>query len=585
MVNTYKQDEEKTKFSLHNLKRMGKFIKPYKKELLSGFIYGIIGSISVFSVTKIMAYAIDNTFIKKNFMELILLTFICLGLLLLSAFLYKVKRDKMIIVLDNVSKDIKIAIFKKLQELPNNYYDTKSHGKIYTRATSYPDEATAIMCYVFLDAISDIINLILIVIFMFSCNVKLSFVSIGLSIFLVLFFILISPLKRRLMLLRNEKKANVNAYLGESINGVKITQSFNREKKNLSILKDLENKRMGVSNKLRFISDLDWALTNMCNNVSNVIMYAIGLKFLFPAVSIGSIAAISSYADNFWSPLNYLTSSYSEIMDAMTYLEKIFELLDEDIIIKESPKSLNFNIKGNIKFNKVSFSYNNDRTILENLNLEIKSGEKIGLVGETGSGKSTILNLISRFYDVNNGEIYIDDINIKDIKLSTLRRSISMMMQENFIFGRSVYDNLVLDRKIAKEEVIKVCKSLDIHDMIMNLDNGYDTILLNNGSNMSSGERQLLCIARIMIQNPRVIIMDEATSNIDLKTEAKIARAINILTKDRTTIMVAHRISTIKNCDKIFVIKNKNVYESGNHAELMKEKGAYYKLYKEQSIL
>ena len=295
-------------------------------------------------------------------------------------------------------------------------------------------------------------------------------------------------------------------------------------------------------------------------------------------------SAIDSYSSRFWDPLEYITSSYSDLMDASTYLERIFELLDEPLIIENSQKSMILDIKGDVELKNVVFSYDKKKKVLNHVNLKIKAGEKVGLVGETGCGKSTILSLLSRFYDPDEGEILIDGINIKDIRLNSLRGQVSMMLQDNFLFARSVYDNLVLNKKIKKEEVIKVCKMLDIHDMIMNLEKGYETILLNNGSNLSNGERQLLCIARIMLQDPKILILDEATSNIDLMTEKKITKAIEIVTKNRTTIMVAHRISTIKNCDKIVLIKDHINYEEGTHNELMKKKEEYYKLYSSQAI-
>ncbi|MCM1053829.1 MAG: ABC transporter ATP-binding protein/permease [Ruminococcus sp.] len=583
-VNNYKQDEEKTKFSLSNFKRMGIFLKPYKKDLIITFIIGLIASILLLFIPKIMLYAIDNSFVNKDFFEIILLTIIMLSLVVISVSLTKIKRDKMIIVLDKVSNDLKMALFKKLQYLPNNYYDTRSHGKIYTRVTSYPEDVTIIFCYVIVEGLLDIINLLFVLIFMFTTQVKLSLISLILSSLLIGFFIFLSPIRRKFQHVVNEKRSNVNAYISESINGIRITQSFNREHTNEDILNDLENKRLEAIKKTILLGNLNWSLTSILDNIGIALIYFIGFKYMYPLVSIGTIIAIDSYSSRFWEPIEYLTSSYNDLMDASTYLERIFELLDEPLQIENKNNAKKISIKGSVEFKNVKFSYDNKKTILEDLNLKINKGEKVGLVGETGSGKSTILSLISRFYDINEGSILIDDVDIKDIRLDNLRGQISMMLQDNFLFARTVYDNLVLDKKIRKESVIKVCKKLDIHDMIMNLEHGYDTVLLNNASNLSSGEKQLLCIARIMLQNPKILILDEATSNIDLKTEHKISKAIDLVTKNRTTIMVAHRISTIKNCDKIILIKDHKNYEEGTHDELMKKKGDYYKLYNSQAI-
>lgn len=584
MVNNYKEDEAKTKFSWHNFTRMGAFLKPYKKSLIITVILGILSSIILLFIPKIIAYAIDISFPKKSFVEIILLSILMLLLVIISVSISKIKRDKLIIVLDKVSNDMKVAIFKKLQYLPNSYFDTKSHGKIYTRASNYPDEVSYIICYVILQGILDVINLIFVLIFMLSINIKLSLISIILTVILISIFSFVGPIRRKLQHIVNDKNSNINAYLSESINGIRITQSFNRETKNESILKKLEQERISAVKNTLFVGNLSWSLSSIFNLLSMALIYYIGLRYMYPAISIGSIIAIDSYSSRFWEPIEYLMTSYSDLMDAGTYLERIFELLDEEITIKDSPKSKNIVIKGAVEFKNVTFSYDGKNDVLTNLNLIIKPGQKVGLVGETGCGKSTILSLVSRFYDINSGEVLIDGVNIKDIKLECLRNNINMMLQDNFLFARSVYDNLVLDKKIELKKVIKICKMLDIHDMIMSLENGYDTVLLNNGSSLSNGERQLLCIARIMLQNPKILILDEATSNIDIKTEKKIERAIELVTKNRTTIMVAHRISTIKNCDKIVLIKNHQNYEEGSHEELMKKKKEYYKLYSSQIL-
>lgn len=584
MVNNYKKDEEATKFSWKNMSRMLEFIKPYKKELFISFFIGIISSLLLLVIPKIMAYAIDVSFVNKNFMQIVLLSFIMLGIVLLSVFFTKIQRDKMIIALDKVSYDIKAENFKKLQYLPNNYFDTRSHGKIYTRATSYPDDVAGIFCYVIVQGLLDIVNLIFVIVFMLITNTSLALISIISAIILITIFIFLAPIRRKLQHVVNDKKSNVNAYVSESINGIRITQSFNRENENERILRDLEKERINAQKKTFFIGNLNWSLTHVFDIICIALIYYIGLRYFYPRVSLGTIIAIDSYSSRFWDPLEYITSSYSDLMDASTYLERIFELLDEPLVIENSKKSIILDIKGDIELKNVVFSYDKKKKVLNHVNLKIKAGDKVGLVGETGCGKSTILSLLSRFYDPDEGEILIDGINIKDIRLNNLRGQVSIMLQDNFLFARSVYDNLVLNKKIKKEEVIKVCKILDIHDMIMNLENGYETILLNNGSNLSNGERQLLCIARIMLQDPKILILDEATSNIDLMTEKKITKAIDLVTKDRTTIMVAHRISTIKNCDKIVLIKDNINYEEGTHKELIKKKGEYYKLYSSQAI-
>lgn len=584
MVNNYKQDEEKTTFSWKNVGRILPFLKPYKKEFIISILLGIFSSLLLLLQPKIIAYAIDVSFVNKDFREIVFLTLIMLISILISIFLSKIKNNKMFTILDLISNDLKNAIFEKLQYLPHDYFDTRSHGKIYVKATTYPSEVSIIMCNIFVEVLLEMITLIFVLIFMLFINIKLSLITLFLTIILIIIFIIIIPVRRKLQEACNEKNANVNAYLSESIHGIRITQSFNREAKNEQILKQIEKERIHARKRLLFAGNLNWSLTGIFDTISMLCIYYFGLNYFYPTVSLGEIVAIVSYSSWFWDPIDYLMRNYSSLMDASTYLERIFELLDEPYKIENSKNCVFIDIKGDVSLKDVVFRYDENRIILNHFNLDIKAGEKIGIVGETGSGKSTILSLISRFYDVEEGGVFIDHVNIKEIALSSLRGNVSVMLQENFLFARTVYENLVLNKDIEKEQVIDICKMLDVHDIIMNLENGYDTILLNNGSGLSSGEKQLLCMARIMIQNPKILILDEATSNIDVMTEKKIQKALQIITSGRTTIMVAHRISTIKDCDKIVLVKDHKNYEEGTHDMLMKKKGAYYRLYQKQTL-
>ena len=584
MINNYQEDENKTSFSWQNMKRILKYVSPYKRRVFIAILLSIISSILVLLIPQIIAYAIDEVFPAKEYNKIIILAGIMLICVLLSAYLSKKKSNQLSILLNKIALDLKVYIFKKLEYLPNTYYDTKSHGKIYTRASTYPDEVAVIFCYILVDVALDFLSLIFVAIFMLNMNIYLSLIAIIPAIILILFFILISPLRRKLKLIANDKAANTNAFLSESVNGIMVTQSFNREEKNTHILTRLENKKIKAEYHTLFVGNLNFSLSGIFNIATTALIYYIGLIYMYPVTSIGSIMAIATYAGRIWNPMQFLSSNIGQIMDASSYLERIFELLDEPLVIEEKKNAKVMDIEGNIEFKHVDFGYN-DSLVLNDFNLKIKKGEKVGLVGQTGSGKTTVLSLISRFYDVKEGEITIDGVNIKDLKLNCLRGNISMMLQDNYLFSRSVYDNLVLDKKIELEKVREICKMLEIDEVIMSLEKGYDTILLNNASNLSSGERQLLCIARIMIQNPKVLILDEATSNIDLKTENKLEKALELVTKNRTTLIVAHRISTIKDCDKIVLVKDKKVYEEGTHKELMRKKGEYYHLYTRQSII
>ena len=294
---------------------------------------------------------------------------------------------------------------------------------------------------------------------------------------------------------------------------------------------------------------------------------------------------MGEYSGSFWRPIRELFKIIDDFIESITYLERILETMDEPIKIFDKEDAKDIEINGNIEFDNVTFSYLKDRTVLDKVNFKINKNEKIALVGETGSGKSTIANLMCRFYDIDNGEIKIDGVNLKDIKLQSLRSQITIMQQENYLFSISIIDNLKYgNKKITENEVIEACKNMGIDNWIKNFPDGYNTILKNNGSNLSDGERQILCYARTIINNPKILILDEATSKMDTKTEKVLQELTKEMIKDKTLIIIAHRLSTIVNCDKIIFLKDKKIAEVGNHDELMNKKGDYYNLYMSQMV-
>ena len=293
---------------------------------------------------------------------------------------------------------------------------------------------------------------------------------------------------------------------------------------------------------------------------------------------------MGSYSSNFWQPIEDLFKTLDEFINSITYLERIFETMDEKIEIKDEENAIDINIEGVIEFKNVTFSYRKNKKVLDDLSFKVKPQEKIAIVGETGSGKTTITNLIGRFYDIDSGKILIDGKNIKELKLNSLRKQIAIMQQENYLFSTSIMKNLKYGTdNISNEEIIEIFKKLNVHNWIMSLENGYNTILSNNGKNLSDGERQVLCYIRTIINNPKIIIFDEATSKIDIKTEKMLQNLTKKMIKNKTLITIAHRLSTIVDSDRILFIKDNKISECGNHKELMQLKGNYYNLYMSQT--
>lgn len=582
-VNRYDQDELNTTFKFNVLKRSFRYLKPYKWRLLITTIISCLNGILALINPKLLQYAIDNTIPNKNFKELLNICIIGALIIIVNIIINVIKSRMMNRIKQSIAYDLKSDIFIHLQYLSANYYETRPHGKILTRATSYAETVAQSLCNDFIETILELINLIFVLIFMFTCHIPLTIFVLVFALLIALIFIKITPIRRQKQHIVNNKVANINAYLAESINGISITQSFNREEKNEEIFKDLEEERLDAINEALPFWHFGWATTHISSTIANIGIYLLGIIFFYPKTSIGTIIAIGNYSSKFWNPIRNITEIYSEIMDAITYLERIFELLDEPVVIENMENFKIKEIKGNIEFKNVYFSYIENITVLEDINFKISENEKVAFVGETGSGKSTIISLLARYYDVVDGNILIDDTPIKELELSSLRTQINVMLQDNYVFSRSIKENICYgNRNASFEDMEKVCQELQIDDWIKSLKNGYDTVLHNNGKEISTGQRQLICFARAILANPKILILDEATSNIDLKTEKLVQEGLNKLLKNRTSIIIAHRLSTITDCNQIMLIKDKHIYEKGTHQELMNKKGEYYKLYTSQ---
>ena len=582
-VNKYSEDEKNTKFEFKNLIRMLRFLKGYESRLVIALLLSFTSSILFLFIPKICNYIIDVTIPNSNLKELIFLCIISLVIIVISLAIKKISYKIVVQIKRVVSYNMKNEMFEHLQYLPSTYFETRPHGKILTRLTSYTDNVSHVICDRLLSAVIETLNLVFVLIFMFTTNVPLTFVTLGFAIIFFVVFAILTPLRREKQLLLNNKISNVNAYMAECINGINITQSFNRESTNEAIYWDLETKRVTTAKGLYKYWNSGWAIGESTATIVEICMYLFGLTFFASTTSIGTIIAMASYSSQFWGPIRMINSIYVELMDSLTYLERIFELLDEPLVITNNDNAKKINIKGKIEFQNVTFGYTKDRIVLDDISFEISQNERIALVGETGSGKSTIVSLISRYYDVNAGKVLIDDINIKDINLFDLRRNVNVMLQDNYVFSRSVLENIKYANPNATNDiVIDICKKLNIHEWILSLKDGYNTILHSNGKEISTGQRQLICFARIMLANPKILILDEATSNIDLKTEKIVQQGIDEVLKNRTSIVIAHRLSTIVHCDRIFFIKDKKIKEVGTHEQLINKKGEYYKLYQAQ---
>ena len=585
-VNKYNVDEKDTKFSFKNFTRALKYLKKYKKKLLIALVANLFFTLLSLFYTKIIQYGIDHVVVKGEFSDLLGLFSISFMIQIVVIICYKIKNDALVKVNQNIVEDLKNDLFSHLQYLPSEYYDTRPHGKILVRLTDYAENVSSLITNRLIDTILQLISLVLTLIFMLLTSIKLTIVTIIGVIILSLIFNFTMRVKRKYRLVQNNKRSNMNAYVLESLKGSDTTKVFNRQEENERIHDKLTDDFFSSIIKYLWYGNITWSSTNIISKIVEVLIYTIGIFFLFPGISLGTIVAMGTYSDKFWNPIRNLFITMDDFIESMTYLERILETIDEPITIKNIKNPVKKEIEGSIKFKDVVFSYNEDKVILDKVSFEVKPGQKIAIVGETGSGKTTIANLMARFYDINAGEILIDDIDIRVYDLNTLRRQISIMQQDNYLFTDTIMNNLKYgNSKMTDKDVIKICKKLDLDSWINEFDKGYYTVLENHGNTLSDGQRQLISYIRILINDPKILVLDEATSKIDVKTESIIQKKINALLKDKTTITIAHRLSTIVNSDIIMLIKDKKVYEIGSHKELMKKKGEYYKLFSSQDNL
>jgi ATP-binding cassette subfamily B protein len=421
---------------------------------------------------------------------------------------------------------------------------------------------------------------------MFTTSVTLSWIILaGLPVFIAVLLI-IKPRQRRAWQVQSNKNSNFNAYLAESIDGVRVTQLFARQEVNISIMRRLIDACKKAWLTAIKISNCVWLSAELITALVFVLMYIAGVYWLGGAiVSFGVIIAMGQYVSRFWQPIINLANIYNMFINNVAYLERIFETMDEPVVVDDAPGAAELpTIKGDVEFKNVTFDYEPGINVLENMSFSVNAGQSIALVGPTGAGKTTIVNLISRFYNLTGGEIVIDgEYDISKVTLHSLRSQMGIMLQDSFIFSGTIMDNIRYGRLDATdEEVIEAAKAVRAHEFIVEMENGYYTEVKERGSRLSAGQKQLISFARTLLADPKILILDEATSSIDTKTERLVQDGIRAMLRGRTSFIIAHRLSTIKSCDRIFYIADKGIAEAGTHDELIKKRGLYYKLYTAQ---
>ena len=576
-----------TPFDFAHLKRSFVYIKKYKGKMITALMLSVFAAISGLLGPLITQYALDNTIPQKNMGQLVLLTLAFIGTIAVSITFSTIRSRIMTVVGQDIIFDIRTDLFKHLQELPFEYYDNRPHGKILIRVVNYVNSVSDMLSNGIINVILECLNMLFIMIFMFFVNVKLSLVVLsGLPIFAVI-MMMIKKRQRKAWQDVSNKSSNLNAYLQENITGARVTQIFTREEENAQIFDRLSEKyRKSWINAVKY-SNLVWPATDNVSTLVRAAIFVVGLLVLTPAaVSLGTIVAMTSYASSFWQPIMNLSNIFNNFINNIAYLERIFETLDEPATIADKPNAQDIgDITGEVKFDDVTFSYEQGKTVLEHISFDVKPGESVALVGPTGAGKSTVVSLLSRFYDLDSGKITIDGKDISQATLHSLRSQMGIMLQDSFIFSGTIYDNIRYGRLDATEEEIReAAKIVCADEFISEMKDGYMTEVNERGSKLSGGQKQLISFARTLLSDPKILVLDEATSSIDARTEKLLQQGLQRLLVGRTSFIIAHRLSTIKNCDKIMYIDNKGIAECGTHDQLIAKKGEYYKLYTAQHM-
>ena len=586
--NRYDVDEVlETTFDFAHLKRSFVYIKKYKGKMITALMLSVFAAISGLLGPLITQYALDNTIPQKNMGQLVLLTLAFVGTIAVSITFSTIRSRIMTVVGQDIIFDIRTDLFKHLQELPFEYYDNRPHGKILIRVVNYVNSVSDMLSNGIINVILECLNMLFIMIFMFFVNVKLSLVVLsGLPIFAVI-MMMIKKRQRKAWQDVSNKSSNLNAYLQENITGARVTQIFTREEENAQIFDRLSEKyRKSWINAVKY-SNLVWPATDNVSTLVRAAIFVVGLLVLTPAaVSLGTIVAMTSYASSFWQPIMNLSNIFNNFINNIAYLERIFETLDEPATIADKPNAQEIgDITGEVKFDDVTFSYEQGKTVLEHISFDVKPGESVALVGPTGAGKSTVVSLLSRFYDLDSGKITIDGKDISQATLHSLRSQMGIMLQDSFIFSGTIYDNIRYGRLDATEEEIReAAKIVCADEFISEMKDGYMTEVNERGSKLSGGQKQLISFARTLLSDPKILVLDEATSSIDARTEKLLQQGLQRLLVGRTSFIIAHRLSTIKNCNKIMYIDNKGIAECGTHDQLIAKKGEYYKLYTAQHM-
>ncbi|MBD8497541.1 ABC transporter ATP-binding protein [Paenibacillus arenosi] len=574
-------------FNWAQMRRLFAYMRPYKRQLLPALIVLIIvDTLTKLSIPFLISYAIDSAIAPSNGMDpslrmLYIVAGTVLGLYIVqwAANTYRIKFMSMIG--QRIIYDLRADLFKHIQTLSFRFYDKRPAGSVLVRITNDVNSLQDLFTNGAINVLVDLLQLAGIVIILMFLNVKL---AIAVMITVPIMFVVSTRLRRHIRMAWQDvriKQSRINSHLNEAIQGMRVTQAYAQEQENMKFFDKMNRINKASFDRASMMNQTFSPIIEVTSAIGGFILFWYGSHLIqVGAITVGILFAFAQYVGNFWEPINRLGTMYSQMLIAMASSERIFEFMDEKPNVDENKESKQLPVvKGDIQLDNVVFEYEAGRPAIRNISFDVEAGQSIALVGHTGSGKTTIISLISRFYDPTEGRVLVDGHDIREVQLNSLRTQIGIVMQDTFIFSGTIRDNIRFGRLDATdEEVEAAARSVHAHEFIEKLPMGYDTEVQERGSALSMGQRQLLSFARALLADPRILILDEATASIDTDTEIKIQHALKTLLKGRTSFIIAHRLSTIRDCDRIIVLNQGVIQEQGSHDQLMDKQGTYYGL-------
>ncbi|HOQ07997.1 MAG TPA: ABC transporter ATP-binding protein [Clostridiales bacterium] len=585
-INIVREDEElRESLNITIIKRLLTYLRPYTGEVIKTLL--LMAAVIVVELfnPQLMKLGIDKYIAEGDWKNLFVIGGIMVIVNVVAVVCSRLRMLIMGRVSNNIILTIRQQLYSHIQKLSFSFFDSRPTGKILSRIIGDVNSLNDVFANSVTSLIPELVKIIAVVVIMMLMNYRLGLVALITLPFMLVVFFFISTTSRKRWQINRKKSSNLNAFTHEDFSGIRVVQSFAAEQETSSTFLQLCNEWRDSFVRAVRINDFFWPTTEMSWGIGTILVFWFGSRMIETGnITPGLLVAFTSYVSMFWQPIMNISNFYNQLVTNMAGAERIFEILDIEPDIKDRPDAKPLpEIKGNVSFRNVTFGYDEGQEVLKDVSFDVPAGQTIALVGSTGAGKTTIVNLICRFYEVTSGEVLIDGHNVNDVTQESLRSQIGMMPQDTFLFSASIMENIRYGKLDATdEEVIEAAKAVSAHDFIMKLEKGYQTEVNERGTRLSAGQRQLIAFARALLANPRILILDEATASIDTHTERLVQQGIRKLLEGRTSFVIAHRLSTIRNADRIMVVEDGGIVESGTHEELIRLRGQYYNLYMSQ---